>query len=620
MATPDESTLLAILTRTSRAHADRAAQVTPEGPVTHRALFEEVAAAAEGLRRAGVKPGDRVGLFADNSRRWLVADLALQAVRAVSVPRGTDTPGPEMADIFHHAEVGLVFAHDVHRARALEAVRDRVPTMGEIVCLDPRDAPGATLDGLEAQGREGPSFETLASAVRPDDVATIIYTSGTTGRPKGVMLTQANFAHQVRTLPPLFRMSATEIFLSILPPWHIFERTVEYAALACGAAIAYTDRRRLKQDLVHYRPTFMASVPRLWETVYDGIHKAVRSGGALRRAIFAGAYRVAAWRAWGWDRARGHVLRVRRPHGLGILGEGALRALGLATAIVTAPLDFLAHRLVLRRVRAATGGRLRGAISGGGLMPPHIDRFFRTIGVPILVGYGLTETSPVLTVRREERNVLGTIGTAIPEVDLAIRDPETGRDLPAGAIGAVWTRGPQVMKGYTKDPALTREVLDEGGWFNTGDLGFLTEFGDLCFRGRAKETIVLSGGENVEPSHVESVLLASSLVSQVLVVGQDRKGLAALVLPECAAVARGLGLSGVPAHEALAARNDVKELLREEAVRRTASLLPFERVTRVAILPAPLDVASGCLTQTLKLRRYVIEQRYADLIDSVYTR
>jgi len=253
-------------------------------------------------------------------------------------------------------------------------------------------------------------------------------------------------------------------------------------------------------------------------------------------------------------------------------------------------------------------------------MPPHIDRFFRTIGVPILVGYGLTETSPVLTVRRGERNVLGTIGTAIPEVDLVIRDPETGRDLPAGAIGAVWTRGPQVMQGYYKEPALTREVVDEAGWFNTGDLGFLTEYGDLCFRGRAKETIVLSGGENIEPSHVESVLLASSLVSQVFVVGQDRKGLAALVLPESATVARALGLSGVPPHEALAVREDVKGLLREEAARRTSSLLPFERVTRVAILPAPLDAASGCLTQTLKLRRYVVEQRYADLIDSVYTR
>lgn len=588
------------------------------GRVTLDEMLGKVATLAEGLRRSGVKPGDRVGLLADNSRDWIVADLAIQLVRAVSVPRGTDTPVDEIAYLFHHAEVGTVFCHDARQARALETMRDRVPTLGEIVCIDGTDAPARTFADLCETGRDGPTFGEQAAHVRPDDVATIIYTSGTTGRPKGVVLTQANFDHQVRVLPPLFSMGPEEVFLSILPPWHSFERTVEYAALASGSRIAYTDRRHLKDDLVRFRPTFMASVPRLWETVHHGIQKVLLQGSGVRRALFRGAYALVSARAWGWDRFRGHVLRVHPARGLRWVGDVAVRGLALLTVAATFPLDRLAHRLVFRKVKNATGGRMRGAISGGGLIPPHIDQFFRRIGVPILVGYGLTETSPVVAVRAESRNVLGTIGLAIPEVEIEIREGGTGRKLPPGDVGLVHTRGPHIMTGYHKDESLTREVIDAGGWFNTGDLGFLTAEGDLCFRGRAKETIVLSGGENVEPAHVESRLLTSPLVAQAFVVGQDRKRLAALMLPASEEVAKALGLAGTPPPDDLAAREDVRRLLHREAVRVTSGLAPFEQITRLVLLPGPLDVADGTLTQTLKLRRHVIVERYKDLIEEAY--
>ncbi len=565
----------------------------------------------------GVRPGDRVGMFADNSRRWIAADLALQLVRAVSVPRGTDTPPEEMGEIFRHAEVGLVLAHDAARADALASIRASVPSMGEVVSLEPARASGRTLDDLEREGASGPEFGAWAGAVRAEDVATIIYTSGTTGRPKGVVLSQANFAHQVRVLPPLFHMLPSEVFLSILPPWHIFERTVEYAALVAGACIAYTSRRHLRDDMARFRPTFMASVPRLWEMVYDGVRKRLDDGSPLRRSVFRGAFALASLRAWGWDRARGHVLRVERPRGLGILREGALRAAGVAAAALAFPLDRLAHRVVFRPVRAATGGRMRGAISGGGLMPAHIDRFFRTIGVPILVGYGLTETSPVVAVRREGRNVLGTIGTAVEDVEIEIRDPETRRPLPPGRPGLVFTRGPHVMRGYHHDDELTRRAIDADRWFDTGDLGYLTEYGDLCFVGRAKETIVLSGGENVEPQRVEDALLVSPLIQQAVVVGQDHKTLAALLLPEPEAVARALGLDPRRTPDDLAARPDVLALLHREAIRRTTNLKPFERVARVALLHEALDVEGGCLTQTMKLRRHVVARRYAEMIEQV---
>jgi long-chain acyl-CoA synthetase len=250
-----------------------------------------------------------------------------------------------------------------------------------------------------------------------------------------------------------------------------------------------------------------------------------------------------------------------------------------------------------------------------------VDRFFRTIGVGVLVGYGLTETSPVLTVRRERRNVLGTIGRAIPAVELEIRDPVTGRALGPGEVGVVFTRGPHVMRGYHRDPELTARAIDGRGWFDTGDLGMLTEDGDLCFRGRAKETIVLAGGENVEPSRVEEAIAPSPLVEQVIVVGQDRKTLAALVLPRLDEVRRRLGLPESVTQAEVAARPDAVALVRAEVASRTrsgAGLRPFEAVARVALLPEPLSVDNGCMTATLKPKRHEVVRRFGALVEEAY--
>ena len=306
------------------------------------------------------------------------------------------------------------------------------------------------------------------------------------------------------------------------------------------------------------------------------------------------------------------------PRGLGLPVEGAKRVGALALAVLAWLPDRLAHAVVFRRLKRLVGGRLKGAISGGGLMPAHVDRFFRAIELPVLIGYGLTETSPVLTLRRQHRNVIGSIGTPVAEVELQIRDVETGAPLPAGRTGVVATRGPQVMRGYFKDPELTARAVDGEGWFDTGDLGALTPAGDLVFRGRLKETIVLSGGENVEPCRVEEALQPSPLIEQVVVVGQDRKNLAALVLPRADELAKALGWPAPQTAAEAARRPEAKALLQAEVSRRTAGLMPFEQVGRVALLPEPLDVAGGLLTPTLKLRRHLIVERYKALIEGAY--
>jgi long-chain acyl-CoA synthetase len=276
---------------------------------------------------------------------------------------------------------------------------------------------------------------------------------------------------------------------------------------------------------------------------------------------------------------------------------------------------------VFKRLRALTGGRLRGAVVGGGKMQPHVDRFFRSVGVGVLVGYGLTETSPVVTVRREGRNVLDTIGTPIAKVEVEIRDRDTGRRLETGETGVVFTRGPHVMRGYHKDEALTRKAIDADGWFDTGDLGCLTPQNDLCFRGRQKETIVLAGGENVEPSRVEEALLPSPLVEQAVVVGQDRKTLAALVWPRAEALRERLAAPADAALADLLRRPEALAAVREEVARRTGNgsgLRPFEVVSRVALLPEALSTENACLTATLKAKRHVIVERFAALVEEAY--
>jgi long-chain acyl-CoA synthetase len=615
---PVERTIPAYFVHAAERHGALPILEDGEGTLTLREVMDRAARAAEGLRRAGVAKGERVGFYADNSRRWIQADLAIQLAGGVSVPRGTDTPVAEMAGLLQHAEVGVVLAHAARQAEALDSVREQVPTMGEIICLDPKDAPGRTFDDLLVAGADGPSFEELATAVRPDDLATIIYTSGTTGRPKGVMLTQSNFGHQIANGPGVFNIGPQEKFLSVLPPWHIFERTVEYLALCSGARLVYTSRRRFKDDLARCEPTFVPSVPRIWETVYEGVQKKLASGPALRRWMFKAAYAFASVRTRCWDRARGHVLRIHKPRGAAVVGDGAVRALALLGAGLAYLPDAAGRAVVFSKMRKLVGSKLRGAISGGGLMPAHIDRFLRTIELPVLVGYGLTETSPVLCVRRESRNVLGTIGTAIPEVEIQIRAPESGAVLPPGEVGVIFARGPEIMRGYYKDEELTRRVIDAEGWFDTGDLGLLTEEGDLCFRGRFKETIVLKGGENVEPGSIEEDLVGSPLVKQAIVVGQDRKLLAALVVPDPEGVAARLPDTANASSEALAGRADVLKLLRDECRKRTAGRKGCERITQIALLPEALDETEGLLTQTLKPRRHVIVEHYAARIEEAY--
>ncbi|MFQ5844245.1 MAG: AMP-dependent synthetase/ligase [Planctomycetota bacterium] len=534
--------------RALKRHAARPLQISADG----RWTYAEAARAAQGvaseLERLGVQKGDRVALLAENSPRWLHAFLGVLARGAVAVPRGEETPQAELRWILRHSGARVAFVGSPRIAARVPAGVACIPLFGEGF-----PTPAAVT---------GEVLGDYAEAARPDDLAVLLYTSGTTGRPKGVMLEQRNIAHNLRCLPPLVRIETGDLWVTILPPWHTFELTVELCSLALGCTTVYSDKRRFRSDLREHRPQFFAAVPRIWESLccaaLDGIRKRSPAVRALWRLCFGGS-RLA-----------------RRQNPLGV------------------PLHALGKRLFYDRMAAATGGRLKYGISGGGAMPAHVDEFFAVAGVTIRVGYGLTETAPVVAVRRPERNILGTIGQPLPETEVRV-----------GPQGTFQVRGPQVMRGYYGEEEATARVLDVDGWLDTGDLGRITPDGDLVFAGRLKETIVLAGGENVEPEALESRILEHPAVAQVMVVGQDRKTLGALIAPTD--------------HDA--GDPDLERALREALLECTGERGGFrgvERVTRFRVLSEPFTVENGLLTPTLKMRRNEIAARYAAEIDALY--
>jgi long-chain acyl-CoA synthetase len=610
----------------------------PEVTVSYRQLNESIHQFAAGLMALGVAPGDRIAIVADNSPRWLVADQGCLMAGAVNVPRSANAPVSELAYILQHSESTALVVEDVATLKRIQAAIVPLPMRVTILISDEQHEGCLNFSELLRNGTSPPD---QLPALSQDRLATLMYTSGTTGEPKGVMLSHGNLLHQVNAIAPVLHPDVGDRFLTILPTWHCYERSCEYFILSQGSTLVYTAPRYIKQDLQQYTPHCMVAVPRIWETMYEGIQRQFREKSPFQRRLIAVCLNASErWVKLG-RQLRGRSLESDPLPPLGTVWGRCLYAL-------LTPVHRLGDALVYRKVRQAVGPNFKFAVSGGGSLASHLDTFYEIVGIEILVGYGLTETSPVLSVRPPERNVRGTAGFPLPEVELQIRHPDTLALLPQGKRiseakqlqGLVMAKGPQVMLGYYKNPEATTKVLDGNGWLNTGDLGWLTPDGQIVLTGRAKDTIVLTNGENVEPQPLEDAGTQSPYIDCMVVVGQDRKRLAALVYPNVPALQQqfhselttgghlptsGEGLeTGMPDPEVaeyLLNLPSVRAFVLEDLQRRIAArpeFRPDEQVGDLRFVSEAFSMENGLMTQTYKIRRNRVVERYAPLIADMY--
>ena len=635
--------------------------------------FSELAkAGADSMQSLGVKAGDCVSIFAENSYRWLVLDQAILKAGGHNSVRGVGAPLEELNYIYENSKsIGLVVENVAVLERMSESTEWKSKPKFVIVLWD--NAKGdATLNG--SRGREiaeslGDTFKDIhvmtyeefifageanrfrtVSGVNKDSTATILYTSGTTSKPKGVILSHANLLHQVQhntfslTNPSKWNPMVGDTVVSILPCWHIYERTSEYYCFARGVQQVYSNLGNFKSDLVHWKPHFLFAVPRLFETIYKGVQRNFRSQSKSKQKL------VGAFTALSMMFQKTRSIAVNKA----LNSDGKVNPLKrlLATFIwvLLFPFNKIADVLVWRKVREGLGGRLKVATSGGSLLPMHIENFFRMIGLNIIVGYGLTESSPIICSRMVEDNVVGTVGTPGHATSVRVVNPMDPRqEVTPGEVGLLMARGPSIFKEYNANKAATEAAIDADGYFDTGDLGKLDiATGKYVITGRQKDTIVLSNGENVPPQPIEDRLtgVTGGLIEQAMLVGQDEAFLTAIaVLSPSALATRGLlsaetaveletcigptPLTSGPVgplttllEEAERLRADpeiLKAVLADIYAAQRTSGRAWERVGKVIVTLEPFSVANGQLTQTLKVKRDVVARAYTNAIADIYS-
>ncbi len=560
-------------------------------------FFEGVRALSLGLSALGLRRGDRVAIASDSRPEWVMTDLAVLSAGGVTVPIYPTLSASQARFILKESACRVaVVSNAVQVAKLNEVVRD-LPDLEAIVAMDgeavtPR-VRGLSLADVSAWGQAqlgsdagaAARYEEAARAVAPSDLATIVYTSGTTGDPKGVMLSHSNIVSNVLATQGWIGLEASDVALSFLPLSHVFERVVFFRFLFDNVTVYFAEAlTTVARDLGQVKPTVMTGVPRVFEKVHGAILDAVSAMHGPRR-------RLADWAlAAGLEGARFELARRPMP-----------TALRLKRTV--------ADRLVLSKMRARMGGRLRFVVSGSAPLSTKVGEFFFAIGLPVLEAYGLTETSPGISGNPLDGPRLGTVGKPLPGVEVAIA-PD----------GEILVRGPNVMQGYYQRPEATAEALADG-WLRTGDIGVLSEDGYLTITDRKKDLIVTSGGKKIAPQPLENQLKCDPLVAEAVLVGEQRKFPAALLVPDfprLAAWAERVGLPASLPREELVERPEVQRLYQDILDRLNESLAQFERVKRFAVLPSEFTMERGELTPTMKVRRQVVEQRWKTLIDRLY--
>ena len=562
--------------------------------LSHAEVLQRVTRAGLALKRLGVKRGDRVAILSENRPGWAVADFASLCIGATDVPIYPTLPANQTRYILKDSGAVAIFVSTAPQAAKIREIRAELPDLKHVIAMD-SDAVGDGVLGwadlyasgaqAEAAG-EGKDFRAQALAAQPDDVATIIYTSGTTGDPKGVMLTHDNIWFNVKSALRFYDLGPNDVTLSFLPLSHILERMAgHYGLFSVGATINYAESiDTVPQDLMDVAPTFVTSVPRLYEKIYARVLENALAGGAIKKRIFF----------WAKD-----------------VGE-RWADLKLAKQPVPAGLQFqydIAAKLVFSKLQARTGGKMRFFVSGGAPLPADVAKFFYSAGLPIYEGYGLTETSPVISINHVHAIRLATVGPVIDHVEVKIADD-----------GEILTRGRHVMRGYYNKLEATAEVLTADGWFSTGDIGELDADGFLKITDRKKDLIVTAGGKNIAPQPIEGMVKHSKYVANAVMLGDKRKFCIMLVVPQFEhlepwAKRKSLVFAD---RDALIRLPPVLDKMEREVFRQLEGLAKYEIPKKVMLLEHDFSIDSGDLTPTLKVRRRVVEKKYQRKIDALY--
>jgi long-chain acyl-CoA synthetase len=559
--------------------------------ITHQALARRVKHTALGLLELGVRPGDKVGIMSANRPEWAIADFGCLTARCADVPVYPTLPTKQAAYVLRDSGVVATFVSDQEQYAKVAASRAELPALKHVITFEGEfEGPGVmTLLALEQMGAAAESryatYQKDAESVQPGDLATLIYTSGTTGDPKGVMLSHGNFTSNVLSALQVLPVSPEDTALSFLPLSHSLERMAgHYTMFHAGCTIAYAGSiETVAADMGEVRPTVMTAVPRLYEKIYARVLENALAGGGLKRRIFFWAKKHG--EAWAEARLAGKPISA---------GLAFKRAIG--------------DRLVFSKLRARTGGRMRYFISGGAPLSPDIAKFFFAASLPVLEGYGLSESSPVICVNTYQRPRLGTVGPAIPGVEVKIAED-----------GEILARGPNIMLGYYNKPEATAEALDADGWLHTGDIGEMDD-GYLRITDRKKDIIVTAGGKNIAPQPIENLIKTNKFILNAVMLGDKQKFPIMLVVPNPDAMRAWATERGLPVtdYASLLKHPDARAKVEREVMGNLRELASYETPKKFLLLAEDFTVESGEMTPTLKVKRRVVQKKYAKEIEELY--
>ncbi len=553
---------------------------------------ENVRAFGNGLAALGIKRGDMVGIISENRPEWAYADLGSLSIGAVDVPMYPSSTASTAEYIMNDSECKAVIVSNKLQLTKVLKVKDNVKSLKHIIIMNEKEAGDGVISMNEVmiEGRafekSNPGFlDAEMKKTKPEHLCTLIYTSGTTGEPKGVMLTHYNFVSNIKAASQCIPIGPTDVFLSFLPLSHSFERMAGYyTALSSGGTICYAESiDTVAENMLEVKPTIMTSVPRLFERIHARVMKNVEASPPKKQKIFY----------WAIETGIKYRENLKKRKSNPILSTKYK----------------IADTLVFKKIKARTGGNLRFFVSGGAALPQNVGEFFEAMGIIIIEGYGLTETSPVISCNRLDDYKFGSVGKPIPGVEVKIADD-----------GEILTRGPNIMQGYYKNKKATEETIDKDGWLHTGDIGEFDRQGFIKITDRKKHFFKTSGGKYIAPQPLENLFTRSKFIDQFVLIGDNKTYLSALITPDFEALKEYADSHKIPyvKVEDLTKSSEIYQIIEKDIATLQRNLANYERIRKFVILEKPFTIDSGELTPTLKVKRKLVEERYAELINGMY--